>query len=196
MKRRRKPTPGLSPRQRAWSNSPQCADVARRASQIAAEVRAEAPKCGARRKGDGQPCQLPGLENGRCRLHGGLTPKGNDWHRPRWPNSNAPAWKLEKKLRELELRRKKRAARLAKMSPEERERFERLSRARQPSSISAREAIRRNREVVRSLSRNPGSTEESSNQREIDAIQARIDALRALLAAEGTPSNDQEDGGE
>ena len=54
-------------------------------SQKALELRDEAPKCGARRKGDHLPCQNLALENGRCRLHGGLTPKGENWHRPRWP---------------------------------------------------------------------------------------------------------------
>jgi hypothetical protein len=31
----------------------------------------EAPRCGAKRKYDGRPCQAPAMENGRCRLHGG-----------------------------------------------------------------------------------------------------------------------------
>ena len=40
-----------------------------------------APRCGARRKSDGQPCQAPAMANGRCRLHGGKstgprTPEG------------------------------------------------------------------------------------------------------------------------
>lgn len=39
-----------------------------------------APRCGARRKYDGQPCQAPAMKNGRCYLHGGKStgaPKGN-----------------------------------------------------------------------------------------------------------------------
>jgi hypothetical protein len=40
-----------------------------------------APRCGARRKRDGNPCQQPAMQNGRCRVHGGLstgprTPEG------------------------------------------------------------------------------------------------------------------------
>ena len=40
------------------------------------------PRCGARRKYDGQPCQSPAVKNkARCRLHGGAkgsgAPKGN-----------------------------------------------------------------------------------------------------------------------
>lgn len=34
--------------------------------------------CGARaRTNNHQPCRKPAMENGRCRLHGGLTPKHN-----------------------------------------------------------------------------------------------------------------------
>jgi hypothetical protein len=35
--------------------------------------------CGATtRRGPGQACKNPAMENGRCRMHGGLTPKGTD----------------------------------------------------------------------------------------------------------------------
>lgn len=40
----------------------------------------EIPKCGARSKRTGKPCQQPAMANGRCRLHGGKStgaPKGN-----------------------------------------------------------------------------------------------------------------------
>ena len=35
--------------------------------------RALAPRCGARRKSDGEACQARALDNGRCRFHGGLS---------------------------------------------------------------------------------------------------------------------------
>lgn len=35
-------------------------------------------KCGAKRKRDGKPCTNNAMENGKCRLHGGLTPRGKD----------------------------------------------------------------------------------------------------------------------
>lgn len=37
------------------------------------------PRCGARTRG-GRPCRSPAMPNGRCRIHGGLSPgapKGN-----------------------------------------------------------------------------------------------------------------------
>jgi len=40
----------------------------------------DVPKCGARSKRTGKPCQQPAMANGRCRLHGGKStgaPKGN-----------------------------------------------------------------------------------------------------------------------
>lgn len=40
-------------------------------------------KCGARRQRDGEPCQAPAMANGRCRIHGGKSLKG-EAH---------PAWK-------------------------------------------------------------------------------------------------------
>ena len=33
----------------------------------------EAPRCGARCKRTGAPCRAPAMQNGRCRLHGGLS---------------------------------------------------------------------------------------------------------------------------
>jgi hypothetical protein len=38
------------------------------------------PRCGARSKSSGKPCQFPAMKNGRCRMHGGKSPgapKGN-----------------------------------------------------------------------------------------------------------------------
>jgi hypothetical protein len=33
----------------------------------------DAPRCGARTRG-GRPCRYPAMPNGRCRIHGGLSP--------------------------------------------------------------------------------------------------------------------------
>lgn len=43
--------------------------------------RLKGPRCGARRKYDGQPCQCKALANGKCKFHGGMstgprTPEG------------------------------------------------------------------------------------------------------------------------
>ncbi len=36
-------------------------------------VMGKAPRCGAKAKSTGEPCQGPAMANGRCRLHGGLS---------------------------------------------------------------------------------------------------------------------------
>lgn len=38
-----------------------------------ASSKPKTPRCGARRKRDGEPCQAAALRNGRCRFHGGLS---------------------------------------------------------------------------------------------------------------------------
>jgi hypothetical protein len=44
-----------------------------------------APRCHARCKRTGEPCQSPAMPNGRCRLHGGKSPGP--------PKGNRNAWK-------------------------------------------------------------------------------------------------------
>lgn len=49
-------------------------------------------QCGAKaRTRKHQPCQQPAIANGRCRLHGGLTPKHN-------PGPKTDAGKLRQKM--------------------------------------------------------------------------------------------------
>lgn len=80
------------------------------------------PRCGAKKRSNGEPCRHIAMANGRCYLHGGKTPKGDKWLRPAWPNPDRPdaEAKLNEKLKALEKRRRRRAARLANMSGEER----------------------------------------------------------------------------
>ncbi|WP_367714578.1 HGGxSTG domain-containing protein [Nitratireductor sp. GISD-1A_MAKvit] len=85
------------------------------------------PRCGARRKWDGQPCEQFPMANGRCRFHGGKTPKGEGWRKPQWPATGSAERreaKLRNKLAMLEERRKERKCKLARMSPEERQRWQ------------------------------------------------------------------------
>ena len=43
-------------------------DVLRRVAQMN-----DTPRCGARTRG-GEPCRCPAMPNGKCRIHGGLSP--------------------------------------------------------------------------------------------------------------------------
>jgi hypothetical protein len=58
-----------------------------------------APRCGARRRSNGEPCRKPAMASGRCALHGGLstgprTPEGLEHsRRANWKHGfySAPA---------------------------------------------------------------------------------------------------------
>lgn len=183
MKGRRKRRLGLSARQLAWVNSARGLAAARAAAKISSEARRHKSRCEAKRKQDGLPCQNLALENGRCRLHGGLTPRGAQWHRVQYPGPKAPPAKLEKKLKELDRRRQRRAARLAVMTSEERERYDKLSRSVRPRSAAERAQGRSSRKVVQ-RGRNALPAPVSATMAAIDAQLAEISDRRAQLEAQ------------
>lgn len=179
---------GTTKRQDAWNHSPACAEAARTGCLLARRARAAAPKCGARRKSDGEPCQNLGLENGRCARHGGKTGRGAAWHQIQWPNPYTHPAKWKKKAREVERRRQRLAARVAAMTPEERERYEARSRAMRPGSVSSREAARRDREArdyIQGLLREekPAAPESAARAAKIAALEKRRAELQAIINA-------------
>jgi hypothetical protein len=95
------------------------------------------PYCGARRKYDGQPCQNEASENGRCRFHGGRTPKGKNWHKVTW-NKTKRANRLAAKLDQLAKRENARNARLAAMTREERANYDHWHQQRPTGSLAER----------------------------------------------------------
>lgn len=120
---------------------------------------------------------MPALENGRCRLHGGLTPRGSEWHRVQYPKAGAPSHKANKKLLEVERRRKRQARLVAAMSPECRAKHEARSRALQPRTLTERENKRWAREAAKLLSK---------------AAPAVVDPQMALLQAKMVELNAEE----
>ena len=179
-----KPTPA----QAAWRKSPRLPAHGRAALKVWNEgPRKDAPVCGAKTKKTGLPCQQPALENGRCRVHGGLTPKGDQWHQPRWPARDSPRFekKLNRKLADLEKRRLAREARKAAMTPEERARLERWHRLHQPGPAAAREALRaeiRSHEEFRQRMDAPRPAREPTvEESEIAALVERFDRAAAKL---------------
>ncbi|MGH7005720.1 MAG: hypothetical protein ACREIP_17385, partial [Alphaproteobacteria bacterium] len=102
------------------------------------------PKCGAKRKTDGEPCQNLGMKNGRCFRHGGKTPRGDNWHVTQWPNKRHPfaTTKMEKKLQWQERRAATRAKRAAQMTPDELAAFEFWKQTHKPGKAAARELKR------------------------------------------------------
>ncbi|MFG1278329.1 hypothetical protein [Xanthobacter autotrophicus] len=144
------------------------------------------PKCGARTKWDGHPCQNHAMANGRCFRHGGRTPSGDAWHQTAWPDPASPnaEAKLHRKLRDSERRAKKRAARLAKMTPEERAAHEAWHRARKPGSAAQRAAAKRERQDAEAFREAieapppPLSPERAMLRRRIEELQAKLAEIR------------------
>jgi hypothetical protein len=148
------------------------------------DIRRSRPKCSARRKTDGEQCQQLAMENGKCCYHGGRTPKKDDWHKPRWPNgkaSNAEA-KLVRKLKDLGKAAKKRAARLAAMTPEERARYDRWHAARQPGAPGPRARRRHERKQAEAARRSINGLREPAVSAEVEALGVRIAELKQELA--------------
>lgn len=134
-----------SPRQIAWRRSARFKAQGRAACLKFNARRRAAPKCEALKRSDGQPCQNPAGPNGRCRLHGGATPSGKQWHVVQYPTANTPASaaKFEKKLQDRDRLARKLAKRLAAMGPAERARYDDWCRTYHPGPKSQRQAAKR-----------------------------------------------------
>lgn len=131
----------------AWQQSEQFRQIGSAAITAWNKSRGQRPKCKATAKWTGERCGQAAMANGVCYYHGGLTPSGDGWHRPVWPNADAPdaEAKLARKLRDRERAAKKRSARIAKMAPAEREKHTRWSQAHTPGSARKRAAEKERR---------------------------------------------------
>jgi hypothetical protein len=173
-----------------WSEYHRSPEFRRKADAALAQYNARRPfllKCGARRKRDGEPCQNLALGNGRCRCHGGRTPSGDGWHRPVWPNGEAPdaEIRLYRKLQNLERAARSRAARLQRMSDGQRKQHEEWHKARPATSAAERAEIKRMKQsakMARKLFAN-GASGAAVADPEYLALVDRIAELRAELVA-------------
>ena len=149
--------------------------------------RPKLPKCTAVAKVSGEQCRQPAMKNGKCRFHGGKTPAGADWHRTQWPDRSSADLeaKLHSKLRDLTRAAKKRAARLAKMTPEERKQHELWQRTHKPGQPTARQRARRERKENASLAASVAESppEPSNEARLLLAEIERLEAMRDRLAS-------------
>src|SRR5215218_5126397 len=125
-----------------WSQSTQFRAIGRAAITAWNAKRPDLPKCGAAAKSTGEPCQQLAMENGRCAWHGGKTGRGKAWGLPQWPAKSSPnaVGKMNRKLRDRERQARKRAKRLATMTPEERRRYEEHRRTHKPGPPGPRAA--------------------------------------------------------
>lgn len=165
-----------------WQLSAQWRAIASEAIRTWNHKRSNIPKCSAARKRDGEPCQQIAMANGKCFIHGGRTPRGSEWHRTQWPDGKSPdaEKKLQRKLAERERYARKRAARLATMSPAERERHEAWHAARKPGSAAARERARAERKQNAEI-REMIAAPQPAPKGVAAEIECQIAALRAEL---------------
>jgi hypothetical protein len=170
--------------------------MARQAIRAYNATRHTLPKCEAVRRTDGGLCQQVAMDNGRCYLHGGRTPKGKDWHRPQ---PGADTAKTQRKLKDMERAARKRAKRLAAMTEEERQRYEEWKRTHKPGPAGPRAAERTRRahnkatrdQFARMGEPSPPSAEAQALAEVLEAL--RLQAQR-LKAAHDTPTTNLTDG--
>ena len=183
-------------RRRGWSQSAEWREIGRRAAiDFNRRGRAAHPKCGAMSKTTGERCRQLALENGKCHYHGGKVPKGDAWHKVQFPSRGAPVEKLDAKLRDAARRERRRAARVAAMSPEERARYEKWHAAHRPGSRTQRDQARRDREAARSMLappvERPPSPEEAALAADIARLKARLAEIDAVLERSSTDATDE-----
>ena len=110
------------------------------------------PLCNAKRRDGGRCGNLGTGTGGRCRLHGGATPTGKDWHRVQLTNAGKSVGRMDRKLKDIERRRARQAARVAAMTPEERAKHDNWHATHKPGGEDVRRAARQAREVRTMLS--------------------------------------------
>jgi len=131
-----------------WAQTSAGREHARRNAQHWQIRRRSAPRCKATAKSTGERCGHPAMNDREvCCWHGGLTPRGDHWLRPRWPKADTPRAeaKLNRKLQDLAKAARKREKRVAAMSPAELERYKAWRAAHQPGSKSKRTAAQEQR---------------------------------------------------
>lgn len=148
------------------------------------------PICGAACRTTGEPCRNTPLVNGRCRFHGGATPRGENWHQPRWVDGRRQdgSTRLDRKLADRERAARRRAERVAAMSADERARHQAWHDARKPGVDRA--ARRRERDQDRAAlkllsrpRREPPETDEAVElARRIDEARRRVARLEVQIA--------------
>jgi hypothetical protein len=106
-------------------------------------------------------------------------PRGDSWHRVQAASSVA---KADRKMRDLERRRKKREARLSAMSPDERKEFLRRSNLMKPGTMMEREQRKRDRALSKELAKRRSQPPEPVDP-EITALDFQITELEAEIAA-------------
>ncbi|SES44295.1 HGGxSTG domain-containing protein [Rhizobium sp. NFR03] len=174
-----------------WSQSAAFRAIGRAAITAWNLKRATLPTCTAKAKRTGEQCRQLPMTNGKCRFHGGATPRGDKFHVTSLPSAKGPDGgekKLQAKLRQVRRDQKRREARLAAMTPAERERHDAWHKARQPGPAAPRAEKRRQRAMAKEIRQAAALPEVFSP--EAAELQRKIDRLEALLAASSIDTAD------
>lgn len=152
------------------------------------------PKCGAHAKTTGGPCKNLALENGRCRVHGGLTPAGKQHGvrqftpKPRSRQTNRDWPKVQAKLDKFAKQDKNRRVRLALMTPDEFADYFRRTHARHGREFRRivdtemrRRGLTRN-DIMPSKGAGLFDAKPTPVNPEVARLKVEIDRLRALKA--------------
>lgn len=153
------------------------------------------PTCSATAKWTGERCKRFAMANGKCDVHGGKTPTGKRWHRmqPPAPSSPDAAKKAERKLRDQAKAKKRRAAILSQMTPEDRAEHEHWQRTHRPGDPKRRAADRARRQQDRTAAdlirqdrpTSPRSTERAALVAQIEALERQNAEAEAAEAYDG-----------
>lgn len=145
--------------------------------------RAKKPKCGATNKKDGEPCKNLAMENGRCKFHGGRIPNGKDWHKPQLPDGNSrnAVSRAERKLADKRRIEKARKKRLASMTPEQRQEYEKWKSTHIPGPKVERERRRREWADNEDFRRRHANAETQPVSPEVAALAAERKRLESML---------------
>ncbi len=184
-----------------WRKSTAFRQIARKSARKNLKLLGQRPKCGAKRRRDGQPCTNPAMKNGRCAIHGGKTPSGRQWHVVQYADCSTPAGevKFSRKLRQQKRYAAKRAARLAAMTPEELARHKAWHRTHRPGLFAAvrsadREQVRQNAEARALFNQAPSSRPLNPEAERVDAALAAARAELARLEAKAGRSSNENEG--
>ncbi|RWC08617.1 MAG: hypothetical protein EOS52_30045 [Mesorhizobium sp.] len=133
------------------------------------------------------------MANGRCWAHGGRVPSGENWHKPVWPNRDAPdaEAKLNRKLNDLQRAAAKRTKRVAAMTPDERAAYEAWQRSHKPGSAAARARARRERQEAKQVREILSARPVPVSNPEVDELDRLIAERKADLARATIETDDQ-----
>ncbi|MDG4903494.1 MULTISPECIES: hypothetical protein [unclassified Mesorhizobium] len=120
-------------------------------------------------------------------------PSGDGYHKPVWPNRDAPdaEAKLNRKLNDLQRAAAKRAKRLAAMTPDERAAYEAWQRSHKPGSATARARERRERQEAKQVREILSARPAPVSNPEVDELDRLLAERKAELARASTDTDDR-----